>query len=306
MFLCYNKALAQWLRESLSPEASQSIDVYNFHDLANVACRKAGIPFNVPADRNEQNQFWKNECAELLMQAASSVAELKYDAIVVDEGQDFREDWWIPIEELNHDGEQGSLYVFYDPAQTLFTEKEAIPDMQLGGRLPTNCRNTRAIAETCGNIIDTEIKMHPESPAGVPTQFSVEADDKKRIKIIADQLKDLLQNEGLDSSQIAILSPKRQQHTILASVDTVGGLAISDDPRRWRNNQSILMTTVRAFKGLEADVVILLLEGPTKPDSVFTNADFYVATSRAKHVLHVVSKRDVETLGHEIPERSVA
>lgn len=175
--------------------------------------------------------------------------------------------------------------------------------MQYSGRLPTNCRNTRAVASTCGEIISTEIKTHPESPPGTPTQFHVDADDKKRTRIIAEQLKDLLYNEGLDPSQIAILSPKRQQNTCLAGFNKIGQLAIDDDPKRWRDNKSVLMTTIRAFKGLEADVVILLLDGPPKPSGVFTTADYYVAASRAKHVLHVVSEVVVEENVQEMPER---
>jgi hypothetical protein len=300
LFLCYNKALAAWLRESLPTEYRGKIDIYHFHHLADEACRNAGIRF----DPKSSPTFWQEESAELLLQAAAKLPELKYDAVVVDEGQDFLEDWWVVIDELNRDGAQGSLYVFYDPAQALFTVKEAIPDMQFGGHLPTNCRNTRAIAETCGTIIRTEIRTHPDSPFGTPTSFHVEADHKKRARRITEQLKDLLHNEGLDPSQIAILSPKRQQNTCLAGIHSIGKLAISTDTQHWRNNKSVLMTTIRAFKGLEADIVILLLDGPPKPESrSFTTADYYVAASRAKHVLHVVSEKTVAENWVELPER---
>jgi len=117
LFLCYNKALAEWLRESLSPEYKGKIDIYHFHHLAHDTCQKAGIAF----EPKSSPTFWKEESAELLMQAASSLAELKYDAVVADEGQDFLADWWFAIDELNQQGAQGPLYVFYDPAQTLFT-----------------------------------------------------------------------------------------------------------------------------------------------------------------------------------------
>jgi superfamily I DNA/RNA helicase len=130
----------------------------------------------------------------------------------------------------------------------------------------------------------------------------VETDDKKRARVIAEQLKDLLHNEGLDPSQIVILSPKRQQNTCLADFNAIGKLAIDNDPKRWRDNKSVLMTTIRSFKGLEADVVILLLDGPPKPGGVFTTADYYVAASRAKHILHVVSEVMVEENVEEMRE----
>ena len=49
-------------------------------------------------------------------------------------------------------------------------------------------------------------------------------------------------------------------------------------------------TTVRAFKGLEADV-LLLIDIP-KPDAhkAFSTADYYVGCSRAKSVLYVLAK----------------
>ncbi len=286
LLLCFNKALAEWLREVLPPDYADSIHIHHFHGLAHDACQRAGIVFQP----DKSPVFWQETCAELLMQAANLLPDLSYDAVVVDEGQDFFEDWWIAIDELTNNGSQGHLYVFYDPAQTLFTPKESIPEMQFGGRLPTNCRNTQAIAETCSTIIGTEIKCHYESPPGIPIELSFEADDVRRSKLVAKKLADLLQNEGLDPSQVAILAPHRQQKTCLSQLQTVGRLPINDDPKSWRSNKSILMTTIRAFKGLEADVVLLLLDSQPKPQSTFTVADYYVAASRAKHVLHVVSK----------------
>ncbi|WP_419631435.1 hypothetical protein, partial [Thiolapillus sp.] len=44
--------------------------------------------------------FWKHEAAELLWEAIESVPD-RYDAVVVDEGQDFHADWWDPIESIN-------------------------------------------------------------------------------------------------------------------------------------------------------------------------------------------------------------
>ena len=88
LFLCYNKALAEWLREALPSEYAAKIDIYHFHNLAHDSCQKAGIVF----DPKSSSSFWKEESAELLMQAASMLPELKCDAVVVDEGQDFLED----------------------------------------------------------------------------------------------------------------------------------------------------------------------------------------------------------------------
>ena len=53
----------------------------------------------------------------------------------------------------------------------------------------------------------------------------------------------------------------------------------------------MLYSTIRSFKGLEDDVVILVDMGDLR-DGIFERAELYVAASRAKHRLHVVTHSD--------------
>ena len=57
------------------------------------------------------------------------------------------------------------------------------------------------------------------------------------------------------------------------------------DLDRWRSSEGILYSTIRGFKGLEANAIVMI--DLPEPDSVphFTRADFYVGSSRAKHLL---------------------
>jgi len=52
--------------------------------------------------------------------------------------------------------------------------------------------------------------------------------------------------------------------------------------------------------------VILRLDTPPDVSKSFTTADYYVAASRAKHVLHVVSEVEVSGLGNDALEQRVA
>ena len=108
------------------------------------------------------------------------------------------------------------------------------------------------------------------------------------------RLKDLLYNQGLEASQIAILSPQRQANTCISKLSAINKLNLSDDMDSWRAGQSILATTVRGFKGLEADAVLLLLEKPPVPGSLFAQSDHYVACSRAKNLLIILSEQKLE------------
>ncbi len=289
LLLCYNKALAQWMRESIPEHYTDLINVYHFHGLVADMCKRSSQPFNPTGNQ----EFWTSEAADLLSNALSVLPDFRFDALVVDEAQDFVQDWWLVLDELNKSGEQGDLFVFYDPRQVLFQPKESIPEMQFGGHLPTNCRNTCEISASCGTIIGEEIKTHPMAPQGEKVDWIVNASSTVLGQAVEARLKDLLFNDGLEPSQIAILSPTKQANTCIARLDKINKLVLSDNLNSWRVGQSILATTIRSFKGLEADVVLLLLKDQAREGSLFTTADYYVACSRAKHLLLVYSEIEI-------------
>lgn len=69
----------------------------------------------------------------------------RYDAIVCDEGQDFREEFWVPLELLLVDYETSPLYVFYDDNQNIYARAGTFPIRDEPFSLTTNCRNTAPI-----------------------------------------------------------------------------------------------------------------------------------------------------------------
>src|SRR5262249_16351330 len=64
------------------------------------------------------------------------------------------------------------------------------------------------------------------------------------------------------------------------------GVPLIDDASDWRRGAGVLVTTARAFKGLEADIVIVYGLGSFGP--LFTVTDLYVAWTRARHRLILV------------------
>ena len=78
-----------------------------------------------------------------------------------------------------------------------------------------------------------------------------------------------------------ILSPYSQMNSSLAGVDHIGGAELTNDLKRWRQGRGVLVSTIRSFKGLEADVVVII--DLPKPGAVAacSLADFYVGSSRA-------------------------
>ena len=290
LFVCYNTALAQWLRSSIPEQYQDRIVVRHFHGLCKEWCNRAKIRFSPP--EKYQDDFWRQEAPNLLLEASELVPD-RFDAVVVDEGQDFMPDWWLPLENLNAQGEVGAMYVFYDPAQNLFVEGgSALPDLGQPFKLPTNCRNTREIARTCGGIINLEIPTHPNAPEGVAVQFIHAADHLAQQEEAGKVLHEWINKGNLKTSQVAILSPVRWENTSMPKKGHIKNVPLTMDLDEWREDHGVLFSTIRAFKGLEADTIIIIdVPEPDTTPSLSKN-DFYVACSRAKHRLVVLAKTE--------------
>ncbi len=296
MILCYNKTLSAWIKESLPSDSQQLIDVFHFHSLCSEFCKRAGLEFSPPRDAEAQTRFWRNDAASLLWDAVEIIPD-RYEAIIVDEGQDFKGDWWEPIELLNTNGETGFFYIFYDPVQNLYNpDGAALPVLSKPFPLTKNCRNTLAIIETCSDIIRRDIEAKVGTPQGIKTEYL----NIQRGKDTQDQLKlwlkDWLTRGGLKMSQIVILSPYGHAKSSLSNVRSLGGAELIYDVNKWREGDGVLVATMRSFKGLEADVVIIIdlpIPGSVAACSV---ADFYVGSSRAKHILKIISAEPKEKL----------
>lgn len=291
LLVCYNKELAAWLKGAIPSEISDLITVSHFHGLCSHLCKKAGIRFAPP--HNNEDTFWREEAANLLWEAVELLPD-RFDSVVVDEAQDFCPDWWQPLELLNSEQEHGSLYVFYDPAQNLYNKgKISIPALGEPFNLPTNCRNTKSISGTCSKILDTKIATHPQAPLGAKTEIVVEK-KYKTPALLDSWVKKWISVDKLSCSQIVILSPSKLNRSCING-NMVGGYQLTSNTEEWRKGSGVLFSTIRSFKGLEADIVIVV--DVVNPGSIegFSTADFYVACSRAKHLLKIVSETEIST-----------
>ncbi len=290
LLVCYNKNLANWINETIPDGYRDLITVKHFHGLCSEWARKAGMQFSPP--RIDVEQFWRDTAADQLMDAIDMVPQ-KFDAVIVDEGQDFYPNWWMPLEMINANGDEGTMYVFYDPRQNLYVDQAgSLPALGEPYMLPTNCRNTRLIAGKCAEILAVEIPTRGDAPLGEkPTVLTVEMDYdvKKRVeRYLGDWVKD----GKLEPRQVAILSPNIKSRSSLKSMTSSRGILITDDIAQWKNNNGVLFSTVKGFKGLEADAIILIDVPDQNEASFFKRSDYYVACSRAKHLLVVIHKEE--------------
>jgi DNA helicase IV len=283
LLLCFNRPLADWLDQQLPAKFRELVSIDTFHRLCSTFCKQAKIPFNGSAGDDE---FWSFTAPDLLEQACKTLGpELKFEAIVVDEGQDFHELWWMALEKVQRAADAAfPLYVFYDPKQNIYISQPTLPSNLAGPFvLPTNCRNTRLIARLCGEIIHETIDVHEEAPNGSAPRIVMAVSDTDVVKRAREQVQEWCLRER---GNVAVLTPTDPGKEWPASF---GNIPLTDNFDHWRASNGVLLSTCRRFKGLEADA--LVLAGIPKPDTkkYFTNADYYVAASRGKHLLTVIT-----------------
>lgn len=290
LFLCYNDTLADWLR---ARHPASGVEYIHFHSLCSQLARRAGLPFNVVGNADD---FWRNKADGLLIESLEALAltskPVAYDYVFVDEAQDFQPQWWIATQMLLKDSDHGGLYLFADPAQIFYTENcSSFPPTAVDVELRENCRNTKKIAAYCRNVASNGMESFAFSPEGVqPEVLNACPNIHDRAATVTRICSNLLR-EGFSPGRIAILSPWTRNNTasILQRIqrvddvkcvtpDTDGGL------KEWMDGKGILATTIKSFKGLEADCVIIS-DVPDVGTTGFREADLYVASSRAKHRL---------------------
>ncbi len=296
LLVCYNRLLADHLRTMVRPEATGRIAVYNYHWLCSDWCRKPearqrGIRYDPPPESTPQARaFWRDAAPDLLDRALAAVPD-RFGAIIVNEAQDFWPNWWLSLELLNERGEEGPIYVFYDPDQNVNRRGDIVlPGKAVRYQLPVNCRNTREIAATCAHILgmNQRLRTREDSPQGEPPRLEIATDVQQQKALCGRELDRWIRRGRLGLNQVAILAPRRAQSSI-ADVTSLRDIPLTEDLAEWRSGKAVLVETIKRFKGMEADAVLLIDIPIPVADSSFTLADLYVACSRAKHLVTILA-----------------
>ena len=286
LLLCYNSLLKEWLIQAIPDPLNDFITVDTYHGIVENLCRKTNITFGSSHGGRRDDEFWTYDAPELLENACILMDPVeKFEAVVVDEGQDFHELWWDSLQGLFQDAEdKKAYYVFYDPKQNLFIEQPSLPS-ELGPPypLPKNCRNTARIAEHCAELIDEPAQIMEGAPEGDAPEIINSPNLDQALREAAKKVRAWCTSAagGLKHSQVAVLLSGHTQNKWPKDFQTVPA---TREFKSWRKNEGVLVTSWRRFKGLEADAIVIV-EAADKQNS---SSDQYVARSRAKHVLTII------------------
>lgn len=305
LFLCYNGFMVSYLRHlSGMVDADGSPRNLEVMTLDKLCQNLSG-----------QNKFFCS--SDLNFKKAKELASKitkRYDYVFVDEGQDFKQEWWLLPKALC--SENGRLYVFMDDNQNLYLKAQGVEagslSLPIHIKLNKNLRNTDKITNysACmlpagAHIVSLGVTLCSEVQVEKPLGSSV--DRARKVQKLIEKL----EKDGVNQADIVVLSPWQQTNP----VSSLRYLTMEIDCRRNKDgnlesprehferwiesrrysNAHVLGETIKGFKGLEARYVILTdisKPGSNAGEEYFSANDFYVGCTRAQFQLIIVPSDD--------------
>ena len=274
LFLCFNELLAKDVRRSLW---GPNVTVGAFFEY----CLES---MNYPKKECEALLGKAENLPKILAEMAAFLQEhpLQYDAVIVDEGQDFTAQMWEIV--LRMLKPNGLFYVFYDPDQNIFRDKLTIPDFDgrcAKVRLMINCRNTENIFNAIKPHCSTGMVLSKESPIGAKV---IEQRGDSRA-LLLQEFERLFKEEQVAREDVVVLGGHSLANSSLGNNPMVGSYRLVERPNTLHSKE-IAYYTYMKFKGCESKVVILL--DVDENDPRWNSNGLYTAMSRAVHQLIIL------------------
>jgi len=315
LVLCYNKSLASKLHQMMADkDLSAKVSVFNFHAW----CRAQLTAFNIDPPNVEGDEFY-DAMVDLIIRSVDRglIPSGQYDAVLIDEGHDFRPEWLKLIVQMV-DQQSNSLLVLYDDAQSIYerAKKQKFSFKSVGiqaqGRtniLKINYRNTQEILSVAATFAHDLLSakdsdedhvpvLHPMSAGrhgAKPTIVKLPTLDEES-KWIINQLKEA-NKSGTPWKDMAVL----YQHYDPVGKLMLNKLKTAGIPVSWQkavkftDQDTVRLITMHSSKGLEFPLVAIPGIGmmPNADAEVEEEARLlYVAMTRATSKLVMTCDRD--------------
>jgi len=280
LLTCHSRPLATNLERKL--KGIENLTVAGFHALCGRMSHQAGVP--MPSHVSERD-LYESGLPNALYRAMEVQSALKWDTIIVDEGQDFRADWWIAIDAcLKGDGH---LRVFMDSNQRVYRSAgNGVHDLSVVPvRLSRNLRNTKNIHKAA-SVHYSGPDIIADGPDGLEVSWISAGTPDAKIEAAYRELRRLVFNEEVAPGDIAVLVNGPVART--SFLERSGGTSIPVTDAEIMALEDVVVDTVRRFKGLERPAIILVVTG----DEMERRELAYVAFSRARAYLCVVCSPD--------------
>ena len=246
--ICYSRGLSAYLRRrvALLPKGSDR--------RTSGSSTPSGVAWGAPPGQDDDSDYWERRLPEEMGRVAQHLPDdQRYDAFVVDEGQDFADSWWPALVQGLKDREHGRLFVFTDEGQRVFARQGRPPVELVPITLDENLRNTQPIAQTFSSLTPEQMRLPRRARA--PVRF-VPCASAEAVGAADDVVDELLAG-GWKHEHVALLttgSGTRCRSSGRCTVTTT----------YWESywaGDDVFYGHVLGFKGLERPVVVLAVNG---------------------------------------------
>jgi superfamily I DNA and RNA helicase len=323
LFVCYNITLVNYIKRLLSEKkvglGEGGVEVYHFYEL----CSKI-LDEEIHYEKEDED-YYDLVVSEALSRLKDK--DIKYDAILVDEGQDFSDDMYKVVTRLLNP-HTNNLTIALDEDQNLYGRKLSWKKLGVEARgrihkVPYVYRNTMEISRFADRFLGKDVKQEESGNLELfPDLFDFHGPEPEMkrfrsmeeiISSVADEIEAVSDKKEYPPSEIAIIYAKKSfKDEAIRSLPKRFGKVLSsrgimhnwasEDYRSKRSyditTDSVTISTIHSTKGLDYACVFLVGLDSLEPDG-WTEGQIrnltYVAITRARHRLFIpyVEENDV-------------
>jgi hypothetical protein len=318
LFVCYNITLVNYIKRLLSekgiPLGPGGVDVVHFYELCS---RIVGEPVHY---ENEDGAYY-DTVLDLALEKLAAI-ETRYDAILVDEGQDFTDGMYRLVTGLLNP-KTDNLTIALDENQNIYRNRQSWKDVGVKARgrvhpMSLVYRNTQEISrfasrliglEPCGeNTVDNKPALFPPAvfeAHGPKPELKPFKTSQELVSYVADAIRNVIQGKEYSPSEIAVIYTVKHAaygkdpsfslpYALKDALDSRGVLSswVSEDYRAKNSyditTDRVAISTIHSAKGLDwACVFVLGLD--TFDNERWAEEQWkrlaYVGLTRARHRL---------------------
>jgi hypothetical protein len=310
LILCYNRALAVYFQQLFAHTAN--VTCLNFHQW--------GVGRNsIAFEPNEDEDGFGERLLERLGDGAGEAH--RYDAVFIDEAQDFSRSWFQCAKLALKEPDDGDLLIVGDGSQSLYRRRRftwAEAGVNAVGRtinkrfdLDKNYRNTREILKIAAAFVaaedgadDPEARLQIIRPdpaialrsGPLPEMLAASGIDGE-IQMASDRIVAWLE-QGLQPAEIAVLyrantNPRRWVRDLALAISRRSAVYFPNEG--FKDSSGVCVTTMHSAKGLQWRAVLVMRADtmPFMPDRDASRDEqerlerglMYVAMTRAEEML---------------------
>jgi len=288
LYVCFNRGLADDLNERIDVPG---LHIANFHKLCVDEALANGVTPTWHKKANAPPEYFAEELPNHLVDAATARDGL-FDDIIIDEAQDLGDDYLTALLATLRNEVTAHVWIFRDDNQRVFDQDLHVPGGFQPADLNVNCRNTQAIHEELATMYAGVLTPECIGPEGRPVEW-IETDDPPAA--LAEAIRRTCGPGEVPHEDVVVLSAHGWRHSSVGRATYEDFVLWSkswgfpnpkdDDPR-----PRVRLESIKAYKGLEAPVVVLCeLDGIE--DDHARRRELYVGASRARSHLVILGGR---------------